>query len=78
MNAQINVSDYKYLLNKNIKVVCLDGTAVEGVWTNWVSEQDNEPDGESIMIDKADGSIEEIYVDEIERIEEALNNSAVA
>ena len=60
---------YGMFIDKKINVVCTDGDVLTGVWIDHTSELDNEPDGESITIERADGALIEIYVAEIERIE---------
>lgn len=67
------VSKYKHLLDKKIKVSCIDGSIVEGVWMDWTSALDNEPDGESITVERPSGTQIEIFVDEIKDIQEAHN-----
>jgi hypothetical protein len=56
-------------MDKPIKVTCIDGDTLSGIWSNWTSEQDNEPDGESITIDLDDGCPVEIFIVDIDRIE---------
>lgn len=61
---------YKNLFNKQVKVHCVDGSTVSGYWSDWISEADNEPDGECIIVDLSSGVPCGISVDEILRIEE--------
>lgn len=65
------ISTYKELLNKRIKVTCIDGDVLTGEWIDWTSERDNEPDPESIGIQLNEGYPIEIFVNEIEKIEAA-------
>lgn len=71
------ISTYKELLNKRIKVTCIDGDVLTGEWIDWTSEWDNEPDPESITIYEdggkvfGDGGYVEIFVNEIESISAA-------
>lgn len=62
---------YKDLLDKQVTVNCTDGQVLTGKWIDWTSEQDNEPDPESITIAQAGGFCTEIFVNEIESIREA-------
>jgi len=58
----------KDYFHKTINIICKDGQRLTGTLDNWTSKYDNEPDGESIMIETARGDLIEIYTDEIESI----------
>jgi hypothetical protein len=62
---------YTDLIGENVRVVCVDGTIVTGIWVDHTSALDNEPDGESITLETAEWPFLEIYVAEIGRIEPA-------
>lgn len=64
----IDMAKYVGLLDRQVTVICKDGIKVTGVWIDWTSEQDNEPDSESITISCADGGLIEIYVCEVRKI----------
>ena len=66
----IDIGKYTYLFDKQIKVTCTDGQIVTGEFRDWTSSQDNEPDPESITVSKPWGEQIEIYIDEIQSIEE--------
>ena len=51
-----------------IRVTLKDGRSFVGDYTNWTSELDNDPDGESIGVNVEDVGYE-IFLDEIEAIE---------
>ncbi len=54
--------EYEYKLGEGITVVCSNGERIIGMWTNnWSSEGDNEPHGESIIVDEMNGGAIEIY-----------------
>ena len=55
------IEKYKNLIGKNV-VVAIPGRKIEGYWSDWLRE---EPSKESILIDTEDGSIIEIFKDEI-------------
>lgn len=63
-----DISAYAALLDKQVRVICTDGDIVGGVWIDWTSEQDNEPDPESITIETPCGDLIEIFVCEIKAI----------
>lgn len=63
-----DISAYAVLLDRQVRVICTDGDIVEGVWIDWTSEQDNEPDPESITIETPYGNLIEIYACEIKAI----------
>jgi hypothetical protein len=63
-------SKYVAMIHKQITVYCTDGDTVSGEWIDWTSEQDNEPDGESVTLRIEGIRLCEIPVSEIERIEE--------
>lgn len=67
----IDLKKFWHLNRKQITVTCTDGQVLTGKWIDWTSEQDNEPDPESITIAQADGFCTEIFVNEIESIQEA-------
>ena len=50
-----------------ISVRLKDDSVFTGLFMNWTSEQDNEPDGESIMI-QSGPVITEIYIADIKEI----------
>jgi len=52
-----------------ITIFCKDGQKLIGKLDTCTSHFDNEPDGESIIIETAAGTLIEIYTDEIESIE---------
>lgn len=66
----INSVEYAHLLGKRIRVVCEDGSECVGIWCDWTSADDNEPDPESITLDERDwAAMIEIYVPDIVLIE---------
>lgn len=68
----LNLIDYKNLLDKKVTVTCTDKTSFTGVWSDWSSAVDNDPDPESIILDRANGAGPvELFIDEIESICEA-------
>lgn len=64
----INMQTYNDLIEENIKIICSDGQIISGVWIDSTSEADNEPDGESITIEKPTGELVEIFVSDIKSI----------
>lgn len=64
----INISKHKELFGKKINALCTDGETIIGSWVDWLSEIDNEPDPESIIIKNKDGVCIEIFVKDIKRI----------
>lgn len=68
----IKLLDYENLLDKKVTVTCTDGTTFTGIWSDWSSAADNEPDPESIILDRANGAGPvELFVNEIASIQEA-------
>lgn len=67
-SSTMDMAKYVGLLDRQVTVICKDGIKVTGVWIDWTSEQDNEPDPESITLSCADSSLIEIYVCEIREI----------
>lgn len=67
----IDLKRYADLLDKKVKITCTDGDILLGVWIDWTSEMDNEPDPESMTILNDDGIQIEIFINEIKDIEEA-------
>ena len=67
----IDLKEYWPLNGKRIKVTCTDGQVITGEWIDWTSELDNEPDPESITVEKPWGEQIEIYICEIASIEKA-------
>ena len=65
----IDLKKYWHLNNKQVTVVCIDGDSITGEWIDWTSEQDNEPDPESITVIRSDGAPIEIYINEIKEIQ---------
>lgn len=65
-----NLDAVNHLMDERVRVTCIDGTAVVGIWDGWTSAQDNEPDEESILIDRSPG-LTEIYISEIKSIVKA-------
>lgn len=67
----INLTKYEALLDTRVIVTHKEGQMFTGKWIDWTSAQDNEPDPESITIELDDGRLVEIFVSEIEKIQEA-------
>ena len=67
-SSTMDMVKYVGLLDRQVTVICKDGIKVTGVWIDWTSEQDNEPDPESITLSCADSSLIEFYVCEIREI----------
>ena len=51
-----------------VKVTCIDGMVVEGLYSIYTQAQDNVPEKASITLETDDGLVE-IYEDEIRNIE---------
>ena len=66
MNINRFLSQEPY--GKEIIVNFKDGTMRTGIYDSYISEYDNEPDGESILIEIPDFGLTEIYIDEISEI----------
>jgi len=64
INEFLNQEPY----GKEIIVKLKDGTTRRGIYDSHISEYDNEPDGESILIEIIDFGLTEIYIDEITEI----------
>lgn len=64
----LNLKNYSYLLDENIKIICNNRQTFIGKWIDWTSAQDNEPDPESITIEKPWGAQIEIFVRDIREI----------
>ena len=58
------------LLDHRVRVSCTDGTGFTGVWVDWISGQDNEPDPESILLEMPQAGLMEVFVEDIVSIEE--------
>lgn len=54
-------------MDEQVKVTCIDGETINGVWEGWTSAQDNEPEEESILINRPPELIE-ICASEIKSI----------
>lgn len=54
--------------DKKVSVKCKDGITVTGVLADWTSAAANEPDPESITVDRPGGYPVEIYVKDIETL----------
>lgn len=67
----IDLKKHWPLNGQEIAVTCTDGQVITGKWIDWTSEQDNEPDPESITVEKPWGEQIEIYVNEIKAIQKA-------
>lgn len=67
----IDLKKYWYLNGENVVVTCTDNSTITGQWTNWTSALDNEPDPESITIEKPWGEGIEIFIHEIKDIQKA-------
>lgn len=67
----IDIAKHSSLLNKKIIVTCTDDDILTGEFVDWTSEQDNEPDPESITVKADNGAFIELYVNEIKSIEAA-------
>jgi hypothetical protein len=74
----IKLSDYKNLFNKDVNVVCSDGSTFHGHWSEWWSAEENaehaidndrEPPGESVLVGVIGGTPTEIYASDIKNIE---------
>ncbi|MEW8955598.1 hypothetical protein [Clostridium sp.] len=62
----INIKDgYK----KNVKVTCINGTTVKGFYSIYTQALDNDPEIASIIVEDNNGSLVEIYENEIKEIE---------
>jgi hypothetical protein len=59
------------LYGKEIAVLLNDGSVFKGIWDDHISELDNEPEGESILLEFEDGNFVEIYTADIKNIEAA-------
>lgn len=54
---------------KHIRITMTDGEILEGKLVSYASAKDNEPDPESIVIERMEtGELTELYVDEIEKV----------
>ncbi len=68
MTKQEFLINMESCFGKEITIICTDNQTLTGILTGYTSELDNEPDGESIIID--DGPIPyEIFIDEIKSVE---------
>lgn len=67
----IDVEKYWHLNGTQVAVTCANGSTVIGQWTNYTSALDNEPDPESITIEKPWGAGIEIFIHEIKDIRKA-------
>ncbi len=67
----IDLRKYWHMNGKQIIVTCTDGQSISGLWMDWTSAQDNEPDPESITVKKPWGEQIEIYINEIKEIRKA-------
>ena len=67
----MNVNEFlsQKLYGKKIVVICTNDESYTGIYDSHISELDNEPDGESILIIIPNFGLTEIPVDEIKRIE---------
>lgn len=66
----IDLKEYWHLNGRKVVVICTDGYEIIGSWIDWTSAVDNEPDPESITVRRADGAPVEIFVHEIESIQQ--------
>jgi len=68
--------DYSEFYNensgKNVRAEMTDGEVISGKLYGYISEKDNEPDPESIIVKNSDGMLTELFTDEIAGI--ALGN----
>ncbi|MDR3207367.1 MAG: hypothetical protein LBT60_03445 [Oscillospiraceae bacterium] len=67
MKPKFDTLAHWHMMGKNVRVRCFNGSVFDGVWDDWASELDNEPNGECITILTNNGGIPvEFIVDEIE------------
>lgn len=55
---------------QDVKVTCINGTIVKGFYSIYTQALDNDPEIASITIERDNGSLIEIYENEIQNIEE--------
>lgn len=54
---------------ENVKVTCIDGNVIKGFYSIYTQALDNDSDIASITIENSNGSLIEIYENEIKEIE---------
>jgi len=54
--------------NKHIQAIMIDGEVVVGKVVGYTSAEDNAPNPEGLIIEYANGTLVEIYLDEIKHI----------
>jgi hypothetical protein len=59
----------KALYGRDIRVHLNDGSVFEGKWDGYISDVDNEPDGESILLEREGGCLVELFTAAIVSIE---------
>jgi hypothetical protein len=58
----------KKLYGRNIVATLNNGDIVKGIWDDHISEIDNEPEGESVLIKNQNGSLIELYTADISKM----------
>jgi len=54
---------------QDVKITCIDGTIVKGFYSVYTQALDNDPEVASIIIESSNGSLIEIYENDIKSIE---------
>ena len=67
--------EISHLFGKQVKVTCTDGYSEKGILTDYTTAKDNEPDPASVTVRLPSGMLSEIYMPDIQSIEEIIRRA---